>query len=98
MMTEEKATLIDLGGGIVQETDAGQGIEMIAAEVVIEIIEAGEKIPESVIASGQTALLTRKGRAGEVTAEKGPQPRRRRISPVRLVNILHTVLSEQILS
>lgn len=40
---------------------------MIVGGVVIEIIEAGEKTPESAIANEETTLLTLNGKVGEKT-------------------------------
>lgn len=99
MTREEKGTLTDRGGEIVHEIDDDRRIEMIIAEVVIEIFEAGEKIPESAIADGQTVLLTLNGRVGEKTVGKGLLPKRRRINLVRSVDIsLTSVLAKHKLS
>ena len=86
MMIEEKETLIDLDGEIVQETDDDQRIEMIAGGVVIEIIEVGEKTPESATVNEETTLLTPDGRLGEKTVGTGLLSKHLRISLVRLVH------------
>ena len=43
--------------------------EMIAGEVVIETIAAGEMIPETVTENEEMILLTRGGRTGGIVAE-----------------------------
>ena len=73
----------DQGDEIVHGIDDGQEIEMIAAEVVIEIFEAGEKTPESAIANAETILLTLSGGLGERTVGKGILPKLPLISLAR---------------
>lgn len=65
---------IGQGVGIVHEIDDDQEIEMTVAEVEIEIIEAGEKTPESAIANVETILLTLNGKLGERKVGRGIPP------------------------
>ena len=83
-MIDGRETPIDQCGEIVHEMgDIRRIPQTIAAEVVIKIIEAGDKTPESATDGGETILLTQSGGIREMKVGKGLQPNLLPISPAK---------------
>jgi hypothetical protein len=82
MIDEVVEIPIDLDDEIVHEIDDGQGIETIAAEVAIKIIEAGETLESAMVEEG-TILLTPGGGVREKKVERMLRLRFLLLSPAK---------------